>query len=105
MWSVNWFGVQHTTGATTAPAGSAESKPIKTSEIARSPVNKIIQGDWPWHGSRDPNSPKSFWHNNRGVRGWNMMYGDGHVALFRFPQNYGPNQLSTLPVSPTNAWW
>jgi prepilin-type N-terminal cleavage/methylation domain-containing protein len=103
MWAVNWFGVKHTTADSTVPR-TPEGTPIKTSEIARSAANKIIQGDWPWHGSRDPNDRKSYWHNNRGQRGWNLMYGDGHVAVFRFPKNYGPAQIS-LPVSPTNAWW
>ncbi|HEU0040043.1 MAG TPA: prepilin-type N-terminal cleavage/methylation domain-containing protein [Verrucomicrobiae bacterium] len=104
MWSVDWFGVKHTTANKKFP-GQPDGIPIKTGEIARSPANKIIQGDWPWHGSRDPNNPKSFWHNNRGQRGWNLMYGDGHVALFHFPKNYGPAQQTTMPVSATNAWW
>ena len=104
MWSVDWFGVKHTTANKKFP-GQPDGIPIKTSVIARSPANKIIQGDWPWHGSRDPNNPKSFWHNNLGQRGWNLMYGDGHVAQFRFPKDYGPDQRTTMPVSPTNAWW
>jgi prepilin-type N-terminal cleavage/methylation domain-containing protein len=104
MWAMDWFGVKHTTANKNYP-GQPDGTPIKTSEIARSAVNKIIQGDWPWHGSRDPNDPKSFWHNNKGKRGWNMMYGDGHVALFHFPANYGPAQQTSLPVGYTNAWW
>lgn len=111
MWSVDWFGVKHTT-ADSNNRGQPEGTPIKTSEIARSAANKIIQGDWPWHGSRDPgdgsvnpaSSGKSVWHNNRGQRGWNLMWGDGHVAVFRFPKNYGPAQMS-MPVNPASAWW
>jgi prepilin-type N-terminal cleavage/methylation domain-containing protein len=105
MWSVDWFGVKHTTANKNAPPGSPEGTPIKASEIARRPVTKIIQGDWPWHGSRDPNDSKSAWHNNRGQRGWNLMYGDGHVALFRFPKNYGPSDITSMPVNPNNSWW
>jgi len=104
MWAVDWYGVKHTTANSRVPGG-ADGTPMKTSEIARSSANKIIQGDWPWHGSRDPNNPKSFWHNNRGQRGWNMMYGDGHVALFRFPKNYSMADATTLTISPANAWW
>jgi prepilin-type N-terminal cleavage/methylation domain-containing protein len=111
MWALDWFGVKHTTANSTV-RGTPDGTPIKTSEIARSPVNKIIQGDWPWMGSRDAgdgavspgSAAKSLWHNNRGVRGWNLIWGDGHVALFRFPKGYGPNQVS-MPVSLTNAWW
>jgi prepilin-type N-terminal cleavage/methylation domain-containing protein len=104
MWSVDWFGVKHTTASKSSP-GTPEGTPIKTSEIARSPANKIIQGDWPWQGSRDPNDTKSFWHNNRGQRGWNMMYGEGHVAQFRFPKTYGASSQTSLSISPTNSWW
>ena len=112
MWSVDWFGVKHTTADSNA-RGTPEGTPIKTSEIARSPANKIIQGDWPWHGSRDAgdgavnasSAAKSLWHNNRGQRGWNLMWGDGHVSLFKFPKNYGPDQMFSIRISSTNAWW
>jgi hypothetical protein len=111
MWSVDWFGVKHTTANKSGP-GSPDGVPIKTGEIAKRPASKIIQGDWPWHGSRDPGDgsvdrssyAKSIWHNNRGQRGWNLMWGDGHVSLFRFPKNYGPAQMS-MPVNVNNAWW
>jgi len=111
MWAVDWFGVKHTT-ANSAVRGAPDGIPIKTSEIARSPVNKIIQGDWPWHGSRDAGDgrvdpasrARSLWHNNAGQRGWNLIWGDGHVSLFKFPKNYGPAQINA-PVSLTNAWW
>lgn len=111
MWSVDWFGVKHTTANSKAP-GTPDGIPIKTTEIAQSPVNKIIQGDWPWHGSRDAgdgavdraHKEKSVWHNNRGQRGWNMMWGDGHVSLFRFPKNYGPAQMN-MAVNAATAWW
>jgi prepilin-type N-terminal cleavage/methylation domain-containing protein len=112
MWALDWFGVKHVTGDSKAARGTPESKPIKTSEIARSAANKIIQGDWPWHGSRDSgdgrvsaqNRAKSVWHNNKGKRGWNMMYGDGHVQLFLFPANYDPSWVSR-PVDPGYLWW
>src|SRR5882724_5660305 len=82
MWSVDWFGVKHITGDKTPGAPIANATPIKSSEIALRPSTKIIQGDWPWHGSRDAgdgrvsaaSQAKSVWHNNRGKRGWNMNY-------------------------------
>jgi len=112
MWAVDWFGVKHTTANSRVSPGSPDGRPIKTSEIARSPANKIIQGAWPWHGSRDAGDgavnaaakDRSIWHNNRGQRGWNLMWGEGHVSLFRFPKDYGPSQID-LPVSLTRAWW
>lgn len=112
MWSLDWFGVKHVTGDKLASPTAPEAKPISTSEIARKPANKIIQGDWPWHGSRDAGDgrihpqarEKSVWHNNRGKRGWNMMYGDGHVQLFVFPPTYNANSISQ-PVNLDHTWW
>lgn len=114
MWAVDWFGVKHTTAnnGIRGLSSPAEGIPMKTSEIALSAANKIIQGDWPWHGSRDAGdgavnketAASSLWHNNRGQRGWNIMYGDGHVAIFRFPKGYGPDQMF-IPVNKANAWW
>src|SRR6266478_4828712 len=40
MWAVDWFRTQHVTGDSTAPRASKEATPMKTGEIARSPVNK-----------------------------------------------------------------
>ena len=113
MWSVDWFGVKHITGDKLAPAGSASAVPIKTSEISQKASTKIIQGDWPWHGSRDSgdgkvsgaaSALKSIWHNDRGRRGWNLVYGDGHVQKFLFPQKYDPTWQTRLPDINFD-WW
>jgi prepilin-type N-terminal cleavage/methylation domain-containing protein len=111
MWAVNWFGVKHTTGDSKAPR-TPEGTPMKSSEIARSPANKLIQGDWPWMGARDAGDgrvaaaakDKSVWHNNRGQRAWNVAWGDGHVSVFRFPDSFGPDKMN-MASSQTNAWW
>jgi len=112
MWAFDWFGVKHITGDSKAAKGSPEATPIKSSEIALKPSSKIVQGDWPWHGSRDAgdgrvnaaSQAKSIWHNNRGKRGWNIMYGDGHVALFNFPKNYDPTwQMRKWDIN--YDWW
>jgi prepilin-type N-terminal cleavage/methylation domain-containing protein len=103
MWAVDWFRVKHATGDSTAAAGSPESKPIKNSEIARKPTTKIIQGDWLWHGSRDLKSPKAVWHNYKGKRIVNMLYGDTHVESYRFPPEMD-NWLST-PWNIDFTWW
>src|SRR5262245_8646367 len=111
QWALDVYRVKHVTGDRFAAAGTPESKPIKLSEIALRPSIKIIQGDWPWYGTRDPGdgtvnrtaAAKGIWHNNRGKRGWNMMYGDGRVRVFLFPKGYeamlaeGPNI--------NNDWW
>ncbi len=112
MWAVDWFGVKHVTGDSKAARTAPESQPIKTSEIAKSAANKIIQGDWPWHGSRDAGDgrvnmasrSKSVWHNNKGRRGWNMVYGDGHVEVFLFPANYDSSWANRRPDM-SFTWW
>ncbi len=112
MWAVDWFGVKHITGNLASPTVAGDSKPIKNSEIALAPATKILQGDWPWHGNRDSGDgrvsgatrDRSIWHNNRGQRGWNMTYGDGHVALFRFPKDYDATDVNQK-VDINGPWW
>ncbi len=113
MWAVDWFRVKHVTGDSSPEvANTPQSKPMKTSEVALKPTNKIMQGDWPWHGTRDAgdgavtrtDKEKSVWHNNRGKRSWNMMYGDGHVAGMVFPKGY--EQWQSSPAPDMNfTWW
>jgi prepilin-type N-terminal cleavage/methylation domain-containing protein/prepilin-type processing-associated H-X9-DG protein len=104
MWSVDWFRVKHVTGDSRAPRGSYESLPIKTSDFARSPANKIVQGDWHWHGTRDVNDPKSVWHNYKGRRTYNMLFADSHVENYIFPKEYVNWQLSPPPDA-SYRWW
>lgn len=54
--------------------------------------------------SSPPPRGASLWHNNKGQRGWNIMYGDGHVALFRFPKDYDPSDMNNK-VNIEAAWW
>ena len=48
------------------------------------PSIKIVQGDWVWHPNRAISEPKHQWHSS-GARKFNMLFADGHVALFTFP--------------------
>jgi prepilin-type N-terminal cleavage/methylation domain-containing protein/prepilin-type processing-associated H-X9-DG protein len=104
LWSLDWFRGKHVTGDSLAPKGSPEATPMKSSTIGQSPVNKIIQGDWPWHGTREITDKKSVWHNYRGKRTFNMLYGDGHVENYLFPTGYEKWQLSP-PPDPAYKWW
>jgi len=79
------FRVQKVTGDGGAPKGSVEATPIKESEVARKPTTKIIQGDWPWHANRDIKDKRSIWHNYKGKRYENMLFGDSHVENKHFP--------------------
>jgi prepilin-type N-terminal cleavage/methylation domain-containing protein/prepilin-type processing-associated H-X9-DG protein len=91
---INTFRVKHIT----SDVSDAAIAPIKTSEIAVRPHNKIIQGDSSWHSNRDINNKKTAWHNFRGQRRNNILFGDGHCELFKFPREFEPS------VSPGIDW-
>ncbi|MBX3731068.1 MAG: type II secretion system protein [Verrucomicrobiae bacterium] len=98
------FRVKHVAGDLKAPRGSYEATPIKSSEVARSPVNKIIQGDWHWHANRNVNDKRSVWHNYKGQARYNMLFGDSHVEFFRFPKET-PNWIWEPRPDPGFTWW
>lgn len=100
------YAVQPVTGWSSTKATPEEARPLKGSEVARSPANKIVQGDWAWFGNRDIYSPRSAWHNARGQRRFNMLFGDGHVEFFRFPDAITNWSRGSGPQpSPNAAWW
>ena len=87
------------------PTYAGTSKPIKSTEVARNPVNKIIQGDWEWENNGyDFGNPSSWWHNYRGQRRQNMLFADGHVVFYRFPEDIKNWIYIPLP-DPTFLWW
>src|SRR5207248_8863488 len=61
VWAVETLRVKHVTGNSMAAKGTPDATPMKTSEIARSPSNKLIQGEWPRREDRDKNEPWSQW--------------------------------------------
>jgi prepilin-type N-terminal cleavage/methylation domain-containing protein/prepilin-type processing-associated H-X9-DG protein len=98
------FRVKHVAGDARAAKGTYEATPIKSSEVSRSPSNKIIQGDWHWHANRDVNNPASVWHNYKGRSRYNMLFGDGHVEFFQFPKET-PQWIWDPPPNPNFKWW
>jgi prepilin-type N-terminal cleavage/methylation domain-containing protein/prepilin-type processing-associated H-X9-DG protein len=101
---VESWRVQHVT-ADTLPAYAMGAIPIKENVVARSPVNKIIQGDWEWENqSYAINSPASWWHNYGGQRRFNMLFGDGHVVFFQFPANTSSFMQGPAP-DPGYLYW
>src|ERR1043165_6448042 len=116
QFGVNTFRTRHVTGDAAAAKTAPESKPITSPMIAVSSINKIIQGDVPWHGNREPADPRSAWHNARGVRGHVMLWGDGHASFYKFPKEMEDPVLDTLYVpdndtkdprrpQPEFYWW
>lgn len=86
--------------------GRGPSAPIKSSQVARSPANKIVQGDWTWEeGSYDPNNPSAWWHNWRGQRRQNMLFADGHIEFYRFPPEMANWGGANPPPDPSYRWW
>jgi prepilin-type N-terminal cleavage/methylation domain-containing protein len=98
-----WFdtlGVRHVGGESEywSPGSNNGQGPIKTSEIAKSPANKLILADFPWYG-RNVNDGASAWHNDKGKPLFPTLFGDGHVSNFLFPTNPPTN------ASPSNPYW
>ena len=87
-----------------APPGTPRATPIKVSSIARRPSSKIIQGDWPWHANRSITDKRTIWHNYKGQRFENMLFGDGHVENYKFPKEM-EKWLSSPAPDPSFKWW
>jgi prepilin-type processing-associated H-X9-DG protein len=98
------FRVRHVAGDARFARTTYEGTPIKSSEVARSPSNKIIQGDWHWHANRDVNDSRSVWHNYKGKARYNMLFGDGHVEFFQFPKET-PGWIWEPKPDPNFRWW
>ena len=105
IWAVETIRVKHVMGDSKAGPRTPEGTPMTTAEIARSPSNKIIGGDWPWWADRDKNDPRSQWHNYKGQYRFNMLFGDSHTEFFQFPlKAYSWNYTGPAP-DPGFTWW
>jgi prepilin-type N-terminal cleavage/methylation domain-containing protein len=101
-WAGDAFRVKKVTGDSKNP--TAESgKPIKASEVAQRPTTKVILGDWPWHANRSTFDRRSEWHNFKGRRYENMLFGDGHAEYFQFPKEMD-NWIGIAPDM-NFKWW
>jgi len=101
-WAGDWGGVKHVTGDSLNPQGAPA---IKATEVGMRPTTKIICGDWPWHPNRGISDARTSWHNYKGKRYMNMLYGDGHVQYWHFPKDYDTNPKYQGGYDITNAWW
>jgi prepilin-type processing-associated H-X9-DG protein len=104
-WAVDFARTKRITGDIAASATSYNGNSMKSSEIALSPVNKIIQGDWIWHPNRGWSENKSLWHNYKGKSLANVLFGDLHVEGYRFPTRPDSDPFWSAPPNLTNAWW
>ena len=87
------------------PKGNKSNPSIKGSEVARSPSNKIIQGDWIWHANRDVTQARHQWHNYKGKNRMMMLFGDTHTEYFKFLSTAEMNALANMPPDRTFKWW
>lgn len=104
QWRVDQFRVRRVCGNINEP-GTDRGTSIKTTEIARAPATKIIQGDWIWHPSRGLTDARSIWHNVKGKSLVIMAWGDGHASSFKFPTIPDTDAFWWYTPSPTNEWW
>lgn len=106
---IQWAGETMRTAKVFGDVGVALSVPsgpsIKTSEIAKSPSNKIIMGDWIWHYNRGLTDKRSVWHNYRGRSLVLMQFADGHAEAYKFPNKPISDPYWTMKADPNHAWW
>jgi hypothetical protein len=104
VWSVETLRIQHVTGDSSQGLRSSR-RPMKSSEMSRSPSNKLVTGDWPWWADRKKTHLRSQWHNYHDQYRFNVLLGDGHTEFFEFPKEaYNWNYTGPKP-DPSYRWW
>ncbi|MDP6795325.1 MAG: type II secretion system protein [Verrucomicrobiota bacterium] len=110
VWAVETLRIQHVTGDSNVglrdPWGfPSRRRPMKSSEMNRSPSNKLVTGDWPWWADRKKTDSESQWHNYHGQYRFNVLWGDSHTEFFEFPKEaYNWNYTGPKP-DPGYKWW
>jgi len=103
--AVDFMRTRRVFGNVNAPKSGDDGKSIKTSEIAVSPSNKIMLGDWIWHYNRGWLDQRSVWHNYKGKSLVIMLFGDGHSEGYHFPLKPETDPFWTVKPNPANQWW
>jgi prepilin-type processing-associated H-X9-DG protein len=104
-WAIDFMRTKRAFGNIAAPRTDYDGKSMRTSEIAVSPANKVLLGDWIWHYNRGWLNPRSVWHNFKGKSLVVMLFGDGHVEGYRFPLLPESDPFWNGRPDPTNVWW
>ena len=104
-WKIDFARTKRVFGNLAASAMDYEGQSMTGAEIETSAANKFILGDWIWHYNRGWTDPRSVWHNSRGKSMVVMLFGDGHVAGFKFPTLPEDDPFWLETPSPTNEWW
>lgn len=102
QWQHDSFRTRHVLGDINAAKTTDQAQSIKIPELSLGPTHKIVQGDWAWHANRGNTAPKSIWHNYKGKSRFNMLFGDGHVEFYQFPE---PKQMEAwIWTAPSRDW-
>jgi hypothetical protein len=73
-------------------------RPMKGSEIAARPANKVVQGDWNWFHGSDPS-----WHWAGKNFKYAMLFADGHCEGLDLSE--GKEDGRDIPPDPAWQWW
>ena len=104
VWSVETLRIQHVTGDSTVGLRSPR-RPMKHSQMTKSPSNKLVTGDWPWYPSRKKTDGRSQWHNAHGQYRFNVLFGDGNSEFFEVPQEAYQWSYTGPKPDPSYRWW
>jgi len=104
-WAIDFMRTKRVFGNVFASRTGYDGQSMRTAEIAVSPANKIILGDWIWHYNRGWLNQRSVWHNFKGKSLVVMLFGDGHAQGYRFPTHPEGHAFWAAPPNPTNQWW
>ena len=102
-WKADAFRIAKVTGDSKLPITDIFGKPAKTTDFVKSPVNKVLLGDWPWHANRSTDDRRTWWHNVKGKRYEQMLFADGHVEYVHFPKEMD-SWIGDTPNA-ANKWW
>lgn len=105
QWAIDFMRTQRVFGNVAAPRDRYDGRSMKLADIAVSPNNKIILGDWIWHYNRGWLDQRSVWHNYKGKSLVVMLFGDGHSEAYRFPTKTEGDPYWRKPPNPENEWW
>jgi prepilin-type N-terminal cleavage/methylation domain-containing protein len=89
QWGTDYYRVRYVTGSGPQGKWMAKTPPLKMAEVSKKPVNKVLLAEWNWHANRDIMSGRSVWHNFKGARKENVLWGDLHVEFYAFPNEAG----------------
>jgi len=104
-WAADLARTKRITGDAGAAGSGYSGVSMKMSEVALSPANKIMQGDWIWHPNRGWDVSKSLWHNFKGKSLANILFGDMHVEAYKFPTIKDSDPFWQVAPNSANAWW